>query len=114
MLILIDLEKSYKNGEMSNILINKLKKNKLNKSSKKDYYFLVLNKTDASDIIINSVKGLNYLTANSNNLPFQIKWSNNKLFTYENIKIKTRLLVKCFQKPIPSWQENFMLNIRTI
>ena len=32
-----------------------------NTSNKRDYYFIVLNKTDASDIIVNSVKGLSIL-----------------------------------------------------
>ena len=41
-----------------------------NKNNKKDYYFIVMNKTDASDIIVNSVKGLSVLTPNINNLPF--------------------------------------------
>jgi hypothetical protein len=40
----------------------------------------VLNKTDASNIIVNSVKGLTILTPNINNLPFQVCWDKNRIF----------------------------------
>ena len=55
-----------------------LKMKNYNTNRKKDYYFIVLNKTDASDIIVNSVKGLTILTPNINNLPFQVCWSKNR------------------------------------
>ena len=96
---------------MSDILFNKLKNKKYNTNNKKDYYFIVLN---ASDIIINSVKGLTILTPNINNLPFQVNWDKNRLFKYENIKKKIKIFINCLQKPKPSWKEVFMLNIRTL
>jgi hypothetical protein len=77
----IHRDKSYENGKMSDILFNKLKNKKYNINNKKDYYFIVLNKTDPRDIIVNSVKGLTILTPNINNLPFQVNWSKNRLFT---------------------------------
>ena len=107
-------DKSYENGKMSEILFNKLKNKKYNTNNKKDYYFVVLNKTDASDIIVNSVKGLTILTPNINNLPFQVCWDKNRLFKYENINKKIKLFINCLHKPKPSWKETFMLNIRTI
>jgi hypothetical protein len=110
----IHRDKSYENGKMSNILFNKLQNKKYNTNNKKDYYFIVLNKTDASDIIVNSVKGLTILTPNINNLPFQICWDKNKSFKYENIKKKIKLFIDCLQKPKPSWKETFMSNIRTL
>ena len=110
----IHRDKSYENGKMSDILFNKLKNKKYNTNNKKDYYFIVLNKTDASDIIVNSVKGLTILTPNINNLPFQVNWSKNRLFKYENINKKIKLFIDCLQKPKPSWKEVFMTNIRTI
>jgi hypothetical protein len=106
--------KSYENGKMSILLFDKLKHKKYNKTSKKDYYFIVLNKTDATDIIVNSVKGLNILTPNSNNLPFQVCWDRNRTFHYEHIHKKITLFVDCLQKPTPSWKETFMRNIRTL
>ena len=61
-------DKSYENGKMSDILFTKLKNKKYNTNNKKDYYFIVLNKTDSSDIIVNSVKGLTILTPNVNTI----------------------------------------------
>jgi len=110
----IHRSKTYENGKMSDILFDKLKNKKYNTNNKKDYYFIVLNKTDVSDIIVNSVKGLSILTPNINNLPFQVKWSKNKNFKYENINKKIKLFIECLQKPKPSWQESFMSNIRTL
>ena len=110
----IHRDKSYENGKMSDILFNKIKNKKYNTNNKKDYYFIVLNKTDANDIIVNSVKGLTILTPNINNLPFQVCWDKNRIFTYENIKRKIKLLLNCLHKPKPSWKETFMSNIRTL
>ena len=66
----IHRDKSYENGEMSEILFHKLKSKEYNTNNKKDYYFVVLNKTVPNDIIVNSLKGLTILTPNINNLPF--------------------------------------------
>lgn len=107
-------DKSYENGKMSDILFTKLKNKKYNTNNKKDYYFIVLNKTDSSDIIVNSVKGLTILTPNVNNLPFQVCWNKNRIFKYENIHKKIKQFIDCLQKPKPSWKETFMLNIRTL
>ena len=76
----IHRDKSYENGEMSVILYKKLRIKEININNKKDYYFIVLNKTDASDIIVNSVKGLTLFTPNINNLPFQVCWNKNRTF----------------------------------
>ena len=74
----------------------------------------MLNKTDANDIIVNSVKGLTILTPNINNLPFQVCWKKNRAFKYEKINKKIKLLIDCFQRPQLSWKEVFMTNIRTL
>ena len=110
----IHRDKTYENGKMSTILFDKLKNKEYNTLSKKDYYFLVVNKNNPKDIIINSVKGLTILTPNINNLPFQVKWKNNREFRYENINKKIKQLIDCIQSPKPSWQETFMANIRTL
>ncbi len=110
----LDTERCYNNGKMSEILSDKLKNRKYNKINKKDYYFIVLNKEDNTDIIVNSVKGLTTLTANINNLPFQVRWENNRLFTYKNINENIKLFVECLQKPKPSWSEIFMSEIRKL
>ena len=74
----------------------------------------MLNRTDGSDIIVNSVKGLTILTPNINNLPFQVCWNKNRTFTYEKINKKIKLFIDCLHKPKPSWKQVFMMNIRTI
>jgi len=110
----IHKDKSYENSKMSLILFNKLKMKHYNTSNKKDYYFLILNKTNNNEIIINSVKGLSILTPNLNNLPFQVCWNKNKTFKYENINKKIKLFIDCLQKPKPNWRETFMSNIRKL
>src|SRR3990167_10011116 len=46
--------------------------------NQKDYYFLVVNKSNTKDIFINTLKSLTTLQPNGNNLPFQCKWDINK------------------------------------
>ena len=43
-----------------------------------DYWCLVVNKNDTSDVYATSLKQLKELTANGNNLPFQSHWGKNK------------------------------------
>lgn len=111
---ILNLDKYYENGEMSRILYQKIKEKKYNKNNKKDYYFIILNKNNNKEIIVNSVKGLTTLTPNINNLPFQVNWSKNKNFKYDNINKKIKLFIECLKKPKLSWKEIFMKNIRTL
>tara|TARA_B100000575_G_C23141862_1_gene664708 strand:- start:7 stop:705 length:699 start_codon:yes stop_codon:yes gene_type:complete len=110
----LDLNRCYNNGPMSKILMDKLKNNKLNKQLKKDYYFIVYNKSDTKKIIINSYKGLDNLTGNINNLPFQVKWQNNQQFSYKNMKTVVSKFKKAVQTPLPSWREEFLRNMRDL
>lgn len=110
----LDFNKKYNNGDLSRILIDKLNKKKYNKINKKDYYFLVINKDNPKDIIINSIKGLNKLTPNLHNLPFQIKWDDNREYKYKNIIKCIQQFLECLKKPKQSWEEIFMNNIRNI
>lgn len=43
-----------------------------------DYYFLVVNKNDPSDLYWTSLKRIRKLVANGNNLPFQCNWAINR------------------------------------
>jgi hypothetical protein len=63
---------------------------------------------------VNSVLGLSILTSNINNLPFQVCWSKNREFKYDNIDKKIKLFINCIQKPKPSWRENFIASIREL
>lgn len=111
---ILDLNKSYNSGEMSDILFTKLKNKQYNKQPKKDYYFIVINKLNISNVIINSVLGLTKLTPNVNNLPFQVNWKHNTIYKYDIIDNKIKQFIECLKSPKPSWQERFMSNIRTI
>ena len=44
----------------------------------KDYYFLIVNKEDSSDVIATSLKSISSLVPNGNNLPFQCNWGLNR------------------------------------
>jgi hypothetical protein len=110
----LDLSKGYQNGNMSKLLIDKLNKKEYNFIDKKDYYFVVVNKNDNNDIIVNSVKGLTELTPNINNLPFQVCWNKNRQFVYKNIHENIKLFLDALQKPKPSWQEVFLKDIRAV
>lgn len=111
---LLNLKNTYNNGEMSKILIDKLNTQQYNLIDKKDYYFVVVNKHNVKDIIVNSVKGLTNITPNINNLPFQVCWNKNRYFKYKKIDENIILFIKALQKPNPSWRENFLNKIRDI
>lgn len=112
--VVLDFNKKYNNGDMSKLFFNKMKVKHFNKINKKDYYFLVVNKHDNNDIIINSVKGLMSITPNVNNLPFQVCWNKNRYFIYEPIHNKIKLLIDCLQKANVGWKEKFIKNIKTL
>jgi len=66
----------------------KLSKN-IGNQTNKDYYFLIFNKNIPKDIFYNSLRGLQELQANGNNLPFQCQWNKNreiKTRTFEEVK----------------------------
>lgn len=44
----------------------------------KDYYFLIINKENISDVFATSLKSLESIVPNGNNLHFQAKWDNNR------------------------------------
>ena len=110
----LDLYKTYQNGRMSKILIEKIIKKDYNYNNKKDYYFVVVNKKNCKDIIVNSVKGLTELTPNINNLPFQVCWNKNRIFKYKHITKSIEILLNALQKPKPSWKESFLNDVRKI
>lgn len=105
---------SFNNGAMSKILYTKLKSGEFNINDKKDYYFIVMNKTNKSDVIVNSAKGLSILTPNINNLPFQVCWNKNRQYNHKSIHENVKLFAECLQKPKPSWKDTFMNNMRTL
>ena len=109
----INTDKSYTNGEMSKILVKKLKNKEYNYINKRDYYFIVVNK-QTNEIIINSLKGLSLLTPNINNLPFQICWSKNKDYKYNKIDDVINKFILCIKKSKPSWRDIFINEMRNM
>jgi len=110
----LNLEKSYNNGELSEILFKELNNKNYNRKKKKDYYFLVCNKNKKSEIIVNSVKGLTKLTPNLNNLPFQVCWHKNKRFEYKPIEVSINDFIRVVQKPKLPWQQRFLKNLKEL
>jgi hypothetical protein len=47
-------------------------------ATNRDYYFLIINKEDSSDVIATSLKSISSLVPNGNNLPFQCNWGSNR------------------------------------
>jgi len=68
--------------------------------SNKDYYFLIINKTDNNDIFYNSLKSISSLVPNGNNLPFQIKWKDNKIPIIKSFEESKRLILGTLGKSI--------------
>jgi hypothetical protein len=66
----------------------------------KDYYFLVVNKNDTSDIFWNSLKSLNELKPNGNNLPFQCSWRKNRTRVERNYKESRKFILDNLDKSI--------------
>jgi len=60
---------------------------------------LVYNKTNG-EIFVNSLKGLNVLVANGNNLPFQCKWDLNKNFKNRSFEESCDFIMKKFSESI--------------
>ncbi len=59
----------------------------------KDYYFLIINKDNPSDVFATSLKCLESILPNGNNLPFQAKWDNNRqIIQRDFVEVKDFLL----------------------
>lgn len=110
----MDLRDSYQNGSMSSILYDKLKHKRYNCSYRRDYYFLVINKKRSDEIIVNSVRGLSRITHNPHNLPFQVKWSLNREYNYKPIQLSARQFLTCLKKNKPTWQSQFVSDIKSL
>jgi hypothetical protein len=85
------------NGQWENYL-KQLQQNI--QDTNKDYYFLIINKDNTNDIFINSLKQVSTLQPNGNNLPFQIKWCDNKIMIYKSFDEAKKLLLETLGKSI--------------
>lgn len=77
---------------------NKLQMNS-SQSSPRDYYILVLDKT-TNQVHLQSLKSLNKLTSNGNNLPFQIKWKDNVTPVERTYLQSYNFLIECYKDSV--------------
>ena len=69
----------------------------------RDYYIIVLNKV-TKQVHLTSLKSLNKLTSNGNNLPFQIKWR-------DNVSPIERTYLQSYDFLVESYKESVMKKI---
>lgn len=79
-----------------------------------DYYFMVVNKLESSDVWIASLKTLQTLVVNGNNLPFQCRWADNRVPRERSQSDAADFILKTFGDSIKKraqiyidWQESF-------
>ena len=77
-----------------------LMKRGLGTRTDKDYYFLVVSKKDPRDIFSTSLKQIDTLVANGNNLPFQCNWGNNRVPKQRTHDEATQFLLGKFRDSI--------------
>lgn len=100
---------------INNALFDSISKKQYNKNMKKDYYFLVINKSDTSRIIVNSILGLSEIRHNRQNLPFQIKWSgSNTEYRYKNIKLCIKQFMECMNKIEETPEQKLIKNLQKL
>lgn len=78
----------------------KLIDEKMATNKKKDYYFLIINKADTSDIFWTSLRKLETITPNGNNLPFQCNWKKNRQRVHRSYIEAREFILVCFKSSI--------------
>lgn len=68
-------------------------------SNNRDYYIISMNK-DNNTFMLTSLKQLNKLTPNGNNLPFQIKWKDNTNPVQRTDDEAYRFIVGCYKESV--------------
>ncbi|WP_278917253.1 restriction endonuclease [Helicobacter pullorum] len=65
-----------------------------------DYYFLIINKDNPSDVFATSLKGLKSINPNGNNLPFQAKWDNNRNYIPRDFEEAKNFILNTFAESL--------------
>lgn len=86
------------NGVSWDCYFKSLKEN-IQKNSK-DYYFLIINKDNSSDVFATSLKNLESILPNGNNLPFQAKWDNNRKLINRDFESAKAFLLGTFEESL--------------
>lgn len=89
-------------------------KEDVDKNENGDYYFLIINKNNTSDIFFTSLKTLKNITPNGNNLPFQCKWENNRERVFRSHKEARIFLIKAFYKSLKLSNESVSFGLRIL
>ncbi len=66
------------------------------KENTADYYFLIVNKDNPADVFATSLKGLESIVPNGNNLPFQAKWDSNRYCIHRKFYGSKNFILKTF------------------
>lgn len=110
---LTGLDPDFANETNWNKFFQILKEN-LSDSPSTDYYFLVVNKYDTSDTWIASLKTIRTLVSNGNNLPFQCRWSENRVPIYRSHSDAVDFILRKFGDSVRKraqiyidWQSHF-------
>lgn len=62
-----------------------------------DYYFLIINKDNSNDVFVTSLKCLESVLPNANNLLFQAKWDNNRVLIQRDFQGTKSFLLGTFE-----------------
>lgn len=66
----------------------------------KDYYFLIVNKTDLKDVFCSTLRCIQNLTPNGNNLPFQSRWKDNHYLVDRTFDEAAKFIMNTFGESI--------------
>lgn len=86
------------NGVSWEIYFKTLKENLA--TNDRDYYFLIINKDNPSDVFATSLKCLESILPNGNNLPFQAKWDNNRHIIQRDFTEVKAFLLGAFEQSL--------------
>ena len=70
------------------------------KANDRDYYFLIINKNNPSDVFATSLKCLKNIVPNGNNLPFQAKWEDNRQMVKRDFEEAKEFLLGTFEQSL--------------
>ena len=70
------------------------------KANNADYYFLIINKDNPNDVFATSLKGLESIKPNGNNLLFQAIWNDNRNFTQRNFTQTKDFILNTFKESL--------------
>ena len=82
-----DFANEIKWKDFFNLLVDRIKENN------QDYYFLIVSKNNPNDVFWTSLKQINTLVPNGNNLPFQSCWFENRIKIKRNFEDAKKFLI---------------------